>query len=95
MSEPCPTCQGPNLRETKGVVCQTCGTDYGQDADEARRELAALKRARTIINNQADDHPKEMRLTYNRPDGTYIELVSPDIRCYEAMVRIVDAVVRP
>lgn len=25
---PCPTCSGPS-RETKGLVCQTCGTDYG------------------------------------------------------------------
>lgn len=25
---PCPTCQGP-VRETVGMVCQTCGRDYG------------------------------------------------------------------
>ena len=25
---PCPTCSGP-IRETVGLVCQTCGTDYG------------------------------------------------------------------
>ena len=25
---PCPTCSGPS-RETVGMVCQTCGTDYG------------------------------------------------------------------
>lgn len=24
----CPTCEGPS-RETVGMVCQTCGTDYG------------------------------------------------------------------
>ena len=24
----CPTCTGP-IRETKGLVCQTCGHDYG------------------------------------------------------------------
>lgn len=24
---PCPTCSGP-VRETVGMVCQTCGTDY-------------------------------------------------------------------
>ena len=24
---PCPTCTGP-IRETVGMVCQTCGTDY-------------------------------------------------------------------
>ena len=28
MPDPCPTCQGP-IRETKGLVCQTCGRDYG------------------------------------------------------------------
>lgn len=25
---PCPACSGPS-RETVGMVCQTCGTDYG------------------------------------------------------------------
>lgn len=32
---PCPTCSGP-IRETVGMVCQTCGTDYApaeQDGD--------------------------------------------------------------
>lgn len=27
----CPTCSGPT-RETVGMVCQTCGTDYAPDA---------------------------------------------------------------
>lgn len=27
----CPTCEGP-IRETVGLVCQTCGHDYGKDA---------------------------------------------------------------
>lgn len=27
----CPTCQGPS-RETKGMVCQTCGRDYSGGA---------------------------------------------------------------
>ncbi|GAA0494694.1 hypothetical protein Ade02nite_19890 [Paractinoplanes deccanensis] len=26
----CPTCSGPS-RETVGMVCQTCGTDYAAD----------------------------------------------------------------
>jgi len=30
---PCPTCSPP-VRETVGLVCQTCGTDYGQRATE-------------------------------------------------------------
>ena len=29
---PCPTCSGP-IRETVGLVCQTCGTDYGDSDD--------------------------------------------------------------
>ena len=29
---PCPTCSGPS-RETVGMVCQTCGTDYGPPDD--------------------------------------------------------------
>lgn len=28
---PCPTCSGP-IRETVGMVCQTCGTDYSLPA---------------------------------------------------------------
>jgi len=28
---PCPTCSGPS-RETVGMVCQTCGTDYAPDS---------------------------------------------------------------
>jgi hypothetical protein len=27
--EQCPTCEGQS-RETKGLVCQTCGHDYGE-----------------------------------------------------------------
>jgi DNA-binding CsgD family transcriptional regulator len=27
--DPCPTCTGP-LRETVGMICQTCGTDYSR-----------------------------------------------------------------
>jgi hypothetical protein len=27
---PCPTCSWPS-RETVGMVCQTCGTDYSTD----------------------------------------------------------------
>lgn len=30
--EPCPTCSGP-IRETVGMVCQTCGTDYAPQPD--------------------------------------------------------------
>lgn len=30
VSMPCPTCSGPS-RETVGMVCQTCGADYGSD----------------------------------------------------------------
>jgi hypothetical protein len=33
---PCPTCSGP-VRETTGLVCQTCGTDYGKPADDGDR----------------------------------------------------------
>lgn len=28
--EPCPTCSGP-IRQTVGMVCQTCGTDYAAE----------------------------------------------------------------
>jgi hypothetical protein len=30
----CPTCSGPS-RETVGLVCQTCGTDYGTPEPDA------------------------------------------------------------
>lgn len=36
----CPTCSGPS-RETVGLVCQTCGTDYGR-ANTGREESAKL-----------------------------------------------------
>lgn len=29
---PCPTCSGP-IRETVGMVCQACGTDYAADVE--------------------------------------------------------------
>lgn len=32
---PCPTCSGPS-RETVGMVCQTCGTDYGKADSDGR-----------------------------------------------------------
>jgi len=32
--EPCPTCSWPS-RETVGMVCQTCGTDYGAPEPDA------------------------------------------------------------
>ena len=57
-SDPCPTCSGP-VRETVGMVCQTCGTDYAkiphsvtrwaagviEDATEPRPDLRDLLRA--------------------------------------------------
>lgn len=30
LEDECPTCEGP-IRETVGLVCQTCGTDYGDN----------------------------------------------------------------
>jgi len=30
---PCPICQGPS-RETVGLVCQTCGRDYGRTGEQ-------------------------------------------------------------
>lgn len=35
----CPTCRGPN-RETVGLVCPTCGTDYGGPDLDERRDAA-------------------------------------------------------
>lgn len=32
----CPTCSGPS-RETVGMVCQTCGTDYATDRQDGSR----------------------------------------------------------
>lgn len=39
-AEPCPTCSGP-IRETVGMVCQTCGTDYAQNTDTHTMEATA------------------------------------------------------
>jgi hypothetical protein len=35
--EACPTCSGPS-RETVGMVCQTCGTDYATPEPDAWRD---------------------------------------------------------
>lgn len=35
--EPCPTCTGPT-RETVGMICQTCGTDYSAPEPDAFRD---------------------------------------------------------
>jgi hypothetical protein len=35
--EPCPTCSGP-IRETVGMVCQTCGRDYAANDNPHRNE---------------------------------------------------------
>jgi hypothetical protein len=36
---PCPTCTG-QTRETVGMVCQTCGTDYGPPAPDRHQQTA-------------------------------------------------------
>lgn len=47
MTDPCPTCMGP-VRETKGLVCQTCGKDYGSYIYlKTKEEMQQL--ARTIF----------------------------------------------
>jgi hypothetical protein len=38
--EPCPTCSWPS-RETVGLVCQTCGTDYNTYAANPPADLTA------------------------------------------------------
>lgn len=42
--EPCPTCSGPS-RETVGMVCQTCGTDYGRPEAPTLTEAERLTKA--------------------------------------------------
>ena len=37
----CPTCQGPS-RETVGMVCQTCRTDYGVSRPVLRHYLSEV-----------------------------------------------------
>lgn len=37
---PCPTCSGPS-RETVGMVCQTCGTDYALESPNRHRRACA------------------------------------------------------
>lgn len=41
LAEGCPTCTWPS-RETVGMVCQTCGTDYGADEHTLDDEIAQL-----------------------------------------------------
>lgn len=37
----CPTCSGP-IRETVGMICQTCGTDYGPPEEEPEQPLTLI-----------------------------------------------------
>lgn len=44
MNEPCPTCSG-SQRETKGLICQTCGRDYGRSDEMTSKAMTELVNA--------------------------------------------------
>lgn len=50
--EPCPTCMGPT-RETVGMVCQTCGRDYGPPDEQPATEAAPIVHA--FLSDRADN----------------------------------------
>lgn len=64
--DPCPTCSGPS-RETVGLVCQTCGTDYGT--------AAALDRLTDQAFHTAGDDAGRQRVL---DDRAAVRLGSPD-----------------
>jgi hypothetical protein len=49
----CPTCTGP-VRETVGMVCQTCGTDYAPDVSH-NGPISDIEPA-GVAHNDADGH---------------------------------------
>lgn len=59
---PCPTCTG-QTRETTGMVCQTCGTDYGaappEDHAQAAQRAAEehLERCMASLDEDLDEEP--------------------------------------
>jgi hypothetical protein len=50
VTAPCPTCSGP-IRETVGMVCQTCGTDYGATPAPESCQAIAERIAAAIAMN--------------------------------------------
>lgn len=57
----CPTCQGPG-RETVGMVCETCGTDYGPDLVAGLDDLTPAESLGVLVTQaiaQAQEEAKE------------------------------------
>lgn len=70
--EPCPTCSGP-IRETVGMVCQTCGTDYGRpEAPTLTEPLNPYWHGMLC----ADTLPRVLGLMHQLLDGNYFTLVT-------------------
>lgn len=74
----------------RAVVCIRCGAVVADEA--AHTEWHDQQQFTPTIS--AAEPIKEMRLVYDRPDGLHVELSSPDIRCYESMVRLFEAVAK-
>lgn len=53
----CPTCSGP-VRETVGMVCQTCGTDYAQIARKSESSLTVTS-DRPVMTPVTGGHTQE------------------------------------
>ena len=49
VAPPCPTCSGP-VRETVGMVCQTCGTDYSLPEVGASLDVAELPTLDALVD---------------------------------------------
>lgn len=49
----CPTCTGPT-RETVGLVCQTCGRDYGDPAPWTGPALDGVDAAESLPDDDPD-----------------------------------------
>lgn len=76
---PCPTCQNGHTRQTTGMVCQTCGRDYGAAADrlgEIEARLAAASRLPWM--KDPDDPDKVLHSTNGGFDGYVIATVQRD-----------------
>lgn len=67
--EPCPTCSGPT-RETVGMVCQTCGTDYGA-TDEGMPLSVVVDRLREVAD-ELDELLAAVHELRRAADGTHV-----------------------
>lgn len=69
--EPCPTCSGPT-RRTVGMVCQTCGTDYGVAPDDESMPLPVVVDRLREITDELDELLTAVHELRRAAEGTHV-----------------------